>query len=444
MRITVPSFTSLLLFAGACGGGGGSATPDATPDTPPDMPPDMPPANVVTVDLFDAPPIFIAYREGTGPWQMPTETSNGYEMRVNSQYELVSVCGDATNGFDIGIEAATIAEIGNETFVPCFAPVSGSGDPPVSVKGTMVQPGSVATEVFNEVKSTTPNWSFELLVDPGVKDFVASGNNRVVVRRGIDASKATTLAKIDVVADPTSVALSDLALTVNGVLAGDTVSNRTRLTTRNFTLANISRAGGTTVKLAPDTLLQTNERQNITVNVDNGDAFRAVFFRHSATSPTTFDLLPPVAGVTFAAQSATWTSLPPGDVELDIEGATTFTHIFATKGFVGTATTLTETTDIPGFQDEWKPTNPDFRDLLVFDNGNGFSRESGIQEVLGALQKDRPARAVGTVAVRDHVALRGAAVRRRSEVLADREARRAPAAVEAVGVVIDHLAGQAQ
>jgi len=381
MRITVPSFTSLLLLA-ACGGGN-NATPDATPDTPPDMPPDMPPANVVTVDLFDAPPIFIAYREGTGPWQMPTETSNGYEMRVNSQYELVSVCGDATNGFDIGIEAATVAEIGNETFVPCFAPVSGSGDPPVSVKGTMVQPGAVVTEIFNQATSTTPNWSFELFVDAGIKDFVASGNGRVVVRRGIDASKATTLAKLDVVADPTSVALSDLALTVNNVLTGDSLKTRTRLTTRNFTLANIANLTGTTAKLAPDTLLETNERQNITVTATNGDAFRSVFFRHSATSPTTFDLPAPLAGVAFAAQSASWTSAPAGDVELDIETATTFTHIFATQGFVGTATTVTETTDIPGFQDEWKPTAPDFRELIVFETAaNGVSRDAGVAQDL--------------------------------------------------------------
>jgi hypothetical protein len=276
--------------------------------------------------------------------------------------------------------------------VPCFGATAGTRTP-VSVKGTMVQPGSVTTEVFNQATSTTPNWSFELFVDAGLKDFVASGNNRVVVRRGIDASKATTLAKLDVVADPTSVALSDLALTVNGVLAGDTVSSRTRLTTRNFTLANIARQNGATTKLAPDSLLETNERQNITVNVDNGDAFRAVFFRHSATSPTTFDLPPPVAGVTFAAQSASWTSLPPGDVELDIEGATTFTHIFATQGFVGTATQLAETTDIPGFQDEWKPTNPDFRDLVVFEtDSNGVTRESGFQQVLDPALAGRSAR----------------------------------------------------
>jgi len=380
MRTTVHALVVLLA---ACSGGNKNAPSDATPDTPPDMPPDSPPPNVVQVDLFDVPPIFIAYREGNGPWLVPEATSNGYEMRIDKQYELVSVCGDATNGFDIGIEAATFAEIGGETFVPCFSTTPFAREP-VSVKGTMVQPGTVTVDIFNLASSTTPNWSFELFAEAGTKDFVAAGtNNRVVVLRDVDAQAATTLPKIDVVNDPTSVALGNLALTVNGILAGDTISTRTRLTTKNFTFANISRVTNTTAKIAPDSFLQNGDRQNITVSAINGDSFRSVFFRHSATSPTTLDLLAPLGGVTFADQSATWTDAPTGDIELDIETATTFTHMFATRGFIGSAKQIVETTDIPGFQPEWKPTNPDFRALEVFDFVGAVNRISEISQVLG-------------------------------------------------------------
>ena len=155
MRTTVRSFVVVLA---ACGGGGGGNTtpPDATPDTPPDMPPDMQPLNDVQIELFDAPPIFIMYREGTGAWRVPEESSTGYVMHIDKQWEIVSVCGDADNGFDVGVEVATFAEFGDFTFVPCFSTAFRPGTP-VSLKGTMVQAGSVTTDVFNSRTSTTAN-----------------------------------------------------------------------------------------------------------------------------------------------------------------------------------------------------------------------------------------------------------------------------------------------
>jgi hypothetical protein len=382
MRTSVRLLVALLA---ACGGGGNTTPPDATPDTaPPDMPPDVQPPNSVQVELFDTPPIFIMYREGTGAWRVPEETSTGYVMHIDKQWELVSVCGDATNGFDVGVEVATFAELGDFTFVPCFSTAFRRGTP-VSLKGTMVQPGSVTTGIFNAKTSTTPNWSFDLSVDPGTLDLVASGNNRVVVRRDLDIQKATTLAKLDVVTDPTAVALGDLKLTVKGIAAGEAISTRTRLTTKNLTFANIARITSTTGKIAPDSLLQAGERQNITFSATSAEGFRSVFFRHTATSPTSFELLAPVTGVTFAELGASWPALPAGDVEVDIGAGANFLHVFATAGAIGTAKQLTLATDIPGFLPEWKPTTPDFRQLIVTDFGTGVGRSSGISEVLEGL-----------------------------------------------------------
>src|SRR5688500_14028032 len=96
---------ALLLLVVGCSGGDGTQPviepePDASVATP-----DSATLDVVTVVTFGDQPVFIKYRNGDGPWQTPTESSDGYELLVTDRYELVTVCGSDELGFDVGIEA---------------------------------------------------------------------------------------------------------------------------------------------------------------------------------------------------------------------------------------------------------------------------------------------------------------------------------------------------
>src|SRR5512143_3969662 len=57
------------------------------------------------------PPTFIAYRDGTAPWQTPRRDSHGgFALHVKRDYRWVVVCTQADHGFDAELGAATLAD----------------------------------------------------------------------------------------------------------------------------------------------------------------------------------------------------------------------------------------------------------------------------------------------------------------------------------------------
>jgi len=349
--------------------------PDAQPDSPPDATP--PALNIVSVETFGEAPLFVMYRDGTGPWHAPVDTGKSLELSIHDKYELVAVCGDAVNGFDTGFEASTFDESGGATFLPCFG-FFDEGGQTVVASGTMKQPGTVAMG-FTSDTSTTANWTFQLDVFPGLQDLVAVGDGRMLIRRDLDIAAAITLPGIDVVAD--GVALQSVPLQLTGTLTDDDViSTRVTLLTGNGFLA-LDPVTGTTAKVAPATLLAATDRQFLSVNVAAGPLSRRAFMRYTDGSPTTIPLLPRLAGIVFGPNRVTWSTVPEGDVELFIASGATALHGAATKGWLGTATELVlDTTEIPGFLPEWRPGAVDFRSFDVSQFTDGVSLSTGIED----------------------------------------------------------------
>ncbi len=379
-----PRHIVILVLLVACGGSTQSNTepqPDAQPDARPDAPPDSSPLgpNAVSVETFGEVPLLVMYRDGTGPWQAPTGTGQSLELRVHDRYELVAVCGDAANGFDTGIEASTFDESGGSTYLPCFGVIDGGG-PTVVASGTMTQPGTVAMGGDSKT-STAANWTFQLAVTPGLKDLLATGSGRMLIRRNLDVAAAITLPRIDVVAD--GAALQSVPFQLTGVQTDDVISTRTQMMTGNgfFRLAS---APGTAASVAPASLLAAADRQFVIINAMAGPVFRYASMRYTAASTTMIPMMPRLANVVFGANGVTWSTVPDGEVELFLASGLTALHGTATQGWLGTTTELVlDTTAIPGFLPEWRPGAIDYRRFGVRQFTGGVSLGTAIDDSPG-------------------------------------------------------------
>lgn len=368
---------TILLFGLAIAGCGDSRSVPATDAPSPlptsDAPPDARPPNVVTIETFET-LAFMRYRTGSGPWQEPVDTGKAFEMYVDADYELVAVCGDATRGFDVGIEASTFEESGDATFQPCFSPASISD--PVTVTGTMVQPGRIS---FDDVAtSTTPNWRFALELEPGAHDLVAVGAEHVLIRRGIEISAATTIPAIDTVADGAEVLT--LPIVVNGLVGDDATRTRTFLFAGS-SFEVLSDAPGTTAQLAPPALVGVDDLQFVLVEASAPPRRRMAVIQDAGGTPLEITLLPPLDDVQLGAHSATWSTIPQGDVELYLASASTAVHTTATSGWLGTRTAIAIDTDIPGFDPAWTVPAPELKSFQVIASAGEVSYRTGIEEV---------------------------------------------------------------
>ncbi|MDQ3336369.1 MAG: hypothetical protein M4D80_14465 [Myxococcota bacterium] len=338
----------------------------------PDAPP-LPP-NVVTVDTFGDPPLFIRYRNGAGPWLEPTLTSDRYEFHIDTHYELVAVCGDATNGYEVAFEAATYEEVSGETYLPCFSfGIDDLDTHPLT--GTMVQAGRVSVGMDTD-DSQTGNWTFALDAAEGTNDLLAVGGGRMLLRRDIAVAMPTTTPPINLVQD--GVATTAVALTLNGLLTGETTGTQTYLFTENsfFVLADEPSA---TARTAPASQITPNDAQFVSVDVSGGIYRRSAFKRHTTASPaSTFTLMPRLEGVQLANSTATWTSLPAGTAELSAGSGISLFRRTATEGWLAGKTSLAIDTDVPGFMPEWKLSTIDFARFEVATSQGGASYRSGI------------------------------------------------------------------
>ena len=362
------------LFLAACDGGSkNQMTPDAVDHDAPPEPDAAPPPNLVSVDSFGETAVFIRYRNGDGPWLTPTTTSNGYEFRVDTSYELVAVCGDATNGFDVAFEAATWEEVGGETFLPCFATAFDETTHPLT--GTMVQAGSVSVGT-SFADSPTGNWSFSLDAVEGANDLLAVGGGRMLMRRNISVTATTTTPPIDLVQD--GVATTTLPLTLNGLETDDVARTRTYLLTQRafFILADEAGAMG---RIAPASQLAANDAQFISIQASGGIYRRTAFKRHTTISPaSTFTLMPRLEGVQLGNATATWTSIPAGNTSISaFSGISSFRRTVS-EGWLAGRTSLAIDTEVPGFLPEWKLGTIDFLQFEVSTLQGSISYRSGV------------------------------------------------------------------
>jgi hypothetical protein len=290
-----------LILLAACGGSHDNhmvvLAPDAAPDADIDAPPPQPLA--VELDVFGT-PSFIAYRDGDGAWQTPTDDGQGtYTLMATDDYQAVIVCasgGDAQST----LLSATVGD--GRQFVFCDV---GSGDPPatVTVTGTMQQAGQVYMD--DEAESDTPNWNVALDVVPGTHDLYAiDTDHHMLIRRGLDIAAATTLDPIDLTG---AASMTPVTLTLGGVGTGDMLYDAIDTFTDNGFLELTSTT--TSLYAPPVSLLTGNDFQFIVAEAYSANDYRYAQAQFTGTE-TAFTLPDPLTGITFGKGSVSWTSLP--------------------------------------------------------------------------------------------------------------------------------------
>lgn len=314
-----------------CGDDGGE-TVDPDPDSGPI-------ATTVALQVFGSEePVVLAYRDEGGAWQdLPPNPDGEYSLRVHGAYEVIAVCGSATN-YSTQLQFGTPAE--GEQSMLCFTG-GNSDEPPVAttrVTGTMTQPGIVT---FNHqlAESMTGPWTFELDVPSGeAGDLFAHDNERVVVRRNL--AVAASIADIDLTAGQP---FTKTPVLVDGRLADEDLSTDTYLFAEHGSLVVIR--PGSTVVTVPDALLEQFDFQYSYIYARTPTTERD----HAAEGAARVELLPRLEGVSFDANGASWTTLPAAGDEatLSVTTQTASVSVSATKGWLDGRTRLALPADLP-------------------------------------------------------------------------------------------------
>jgi hypothetical protein len=363
-------YLPVVMIVTACSSDHHPQTVDASVvvDTPPMI--DADETSTVTVDLEGSdPPLFVAYQDGARAWQAIDPTTSPLVLRVHDDYQLLAVCGDASDGFDTGIQASTIDD-GPTVGVPCFQFTS-PATTPVTASGTVVQPGSVSIGVTQS--SATPNWPFSLTVAKGMHTLVAISATKAIVQNGLDLEADTTLPNIDISA---GAALVPVTFTVADAAPGATLDTQLRESLANdFTF--LPSVPGTTAHALPASLLSNTDVQTVAVSAASATTFQTALQQVNNTTVTAIDMIPTFSGVTFTTGKASWTApLPAGDLEFDAVSLSSFNLLFLTPSsrWLGTKTELSvDTSVIPGFRPEWAvDTSPQSLSLDVLRDTGGL------------------------------------------------------------------------
>lgn len=361
------SSIGLVVILGTGCGGNSASTPDAqSVDAALDaMPPN--PGTKITIRAVATAPVLIAYRDGLGgDWQTPAATSTGYEMTVHGPYILSSTCDDGHDRISTFQVARTPEDDGNP-FVQCGT----TAGTLVHVTGQMVQPGRVWVG-HTSSSSTTPNWSFDIPVEPGTHDVFAITADRVQIRRDVVITAASTLTPafdvdvggMDLVATPFS---------VSGAAANEDPSLLTSVQTAHAFVVLVEPAVGdpSMQKVVPSSLLTASEFHKVSIlagaTAANGlpQATRRVFRRWSDGQSTSFTLPPRLGPITYATANgalvATWSTVPDFDLAggavrslVPSTGRFRSIAVQATRRFIdASAANLRFDVDIPGFKPAW-------------------------------------------------------------------------------------------
>jgi hypothetical protein len=333
----------------------------------------------VTLQSFGSPQ-FVAYRDGTGPWQTPLADAQGnFTLHVTRDYAWVMVCAQGTT-FD-AVGGYAMAGDGDQ-FAFCF--VDG-GTPPttVAVTSTMVQPGTV--NMSEIVTGTTANWPVTLDVPIGTYDLAAVGASKMILRRSVAVAGAMTLPTIDESTEGTALDVDPLTITN---LGGDTLSTEVELATTN----GFATLDGTsaTLQAPPQALLTANDFEFLDLQATGGTAQRGASTEFTGAE-TTFDLPAKLAGVTFdGTGSATWGTLP-SYTSLDVSlfsatsaSSTQSMRVTATQAWIAAthATKLAFDTSATGYDATWKIAlnGPYNRAFSAFDDSTTISYSTGFSE----------------------------------------------------------------
>ena len=375
----------------ACGSSS-SKPPIKIIDAPPaDAAPPMGP-NLVQVEVFGGIPSLVSYRDGGGPWQVPTLDGMGfYDLYVTNDFEVVLVCADQT-GFESSVFRMTATEVGR-FFAPCL-----KNDPlpaTVAVTGQMTQPGTIF--MYDTASSTTGPWNFSLKAPVGTHDVVAFDTTNILIRRNVSITGAMSIATVDLSAGSP---LATRQFTVNGRVSGDTLASEVDLfLTNDFAFLT---GTSTAVQVPPSSLLQTNDFEFIHFDVSTSTTRRYVDTELTTTTPATFDLMPVLSGITYAQPSgvlaASWGTLPSNvaiTMDLTATPSTTvanFQQVYATAGWIAATSTTQLAFDVmpPGYDPSWTIdlAGPYVRTFNAFAGTNGVSYGTSLSEgVNGAVPR---------------------------------------------------------
>ncbi|HWO23951.1 MAG TPA: hypothetical protein VNO30_34650 [Kofleriaceae bacterium] len=320
--------------------------------------PSGPPAKI-TVSTTRTPEL-IAFRDGPdADWHVPAATAPGtYELEVHGPYVVTVVCDD---GRRVGTrQIARTPDDERELAMPCGQALTN----PVTVTGTMVQPGAVALG-RQQAMSSSPGWQIRLTTTaaPAPHDLIATSGDRIAIRR--DQVFATDTADLAIDLTQEGAALERVAFTAPDAGAAEDVHVLVELETAT-TLAGMVYSGAPAgAKVAPAAVLRETDRQRVSLFAVAGDAYRFTGRLHRAGAPTAFALPAPLAaelGSAGGAVTASWRALPAHDrLVLSAFGGTAtspsrYHELEESQRFLA-ATGETEAaleSDLPGYLPAWR------------------------------------------------------------------------------------------
>jgi hypothetical protein len=367
---------ALVLLVGC--GGSLLTEPDAAP--PADAPPFVPGPNLVRLDTF-GPPDYIRYRDGRGSWTEPERDADGrYELHVTHDYEIVTACGESFFGFEAYLDRFTVDDGPHQIVWGCFWTAFQPAPTQVSIRGTMLQRGSVS---FDDVAhSETAPWTFQLEVTPGIHDLIAFSSTRIALRRGQEVTGSGSIATIDLAAEGTALEIHRFTV---ATVPNEIVRSELWLETAHGRAAI---PGGIADVLSPPaSLREPGDRLELSIRAQTARTRRAL---HGPFVPPlgTIDLLPPL-DVSFSFPNltlwASWTELPrhlqAGLVVFAFNGSQ---EVWATRSWLearGAAHLAFE-----GLPEDYDPAwhcelgGPYHRRFTIYDGDAGTRRSSEIAE----------------------------------------------------------------
>jgi hypothetical protein len=361
----------LVLLGTGCSGTG-SNTSDAQPvDAAPDAAPDataIVPGPLITIRALGTPPALIAYRDGlTAAWQTPATTSTGYEMMVHGPYIASSTCDDRRDNITT-FQIARTPDDDRTLSIQCGLAIG----PLVHVTGQMVQPGEV-TVGHTASSSSTPNWSFDIPVEPGTHDVFAMTADRVEIRRDVAIAGSIALTPaFDV--DAAGADRVATAFSISGAAPGELTTVLPAVqTAHGFALLDVPLTGDPAKqKLVPPSLLRPSEFHKLSIAAGvlapSGppSATRRVLRRWSDGQSTSFALPPTLGAIAYEAANGTlvasWSAAPEfylvqGVARSLLSSGRRLRSIAvdASKQFIeASQPSLPFDVDIPGFKSDWR------------------------------------------------------------------------------------------
>jgi hypothetical protein len=293
----------------------------------------------VTVELADAMPTSIAYRDGSAKWVVPDPLPGGsyaahhyqlsvtddYEIAVGvvsqanksiTAYELLATATDGSGWFLGSGGAFPLAAPGPVSAPTCVEPLTQPG-PGYAVSGTMAQLGFVAIgDACVSNNGFTEPWSFDIGVLPGLADVIAGDNagSAIAIWRALDVTAPITLPTLDVTTAGQPLAQREFAVTNTGA-SGDIepLTSVLTLVTAAHTVASISDPAAeatsdlSMLSIIPDDLLEATDVETLAVTaVDDMGGTRTA----TTTAPgqvSALDLLsPPMIAEVTTTDAVTW------------------------------------------------------------------------------------------------------------------------------------------